>query len=56
MSYDQGDTRNYSENYQAFWEGCLDRLQALFENNPPLKKQSSSVGDGLDNTHKENKQ
>ncbi len=32
------------------------RLQALFANNPPLKKQNSPVGDDLDSTHKENKQ
>ena len=56
MSYDQSDPRNCSENDQAFWEGCLGRLQALFANNPPLKKQNSPAGDDLDITHKENKQ
>lgn len=56
MSYDRNDRRYGSGNEGAFWEGCLDRLRALFANNPHLKKQNSSVGDDLDSTHKENKQ
>jgi len=56
MTRDQSDPQNYSENDHAFWEGCLDRLQALIANDPPLKKQNSPVGDDFDSTHKENKQ
>lgn len=56
MPYDQSDPRNCSKIVHAFWEGCLDRLQALLANNPALKKQNSPVGNDLDSTHKENKQ